>query len=192
MHVHVCSHVWFKHTPLDICEARVTMTCPPWSLLFSWIMYINPYHLSGGLNSLKQSYNCIFSIIRYLITWLNVLDQAACVNNDDLVSHALLLGFQKAHQLANRRRKMFFSFLHWVWQAETAESYVLLGKPTGWWGQQEVAGDLCSLRYQFKASGRACQVRTFSACILKTDRSTSPQDILRGGWSDPETMKSPG
>lgn len=110
MRVHVCSHMWLKHTPLGLCAARVTLTCPLWSLLSSWIARVNPT-TSGGLNSLKQSYNCIFSIIRYLITRLNVLDQAACVNNEDSVNHTLLLDFQKAHHLVNRRRKRFFSFL---------------------------------------------------------------------------------
>lgn len=114
---------------------RVALLCTEWVLLSSWITCANPHHSFGGLNSLKKSYNYIFSIIRYLITWLNVLYKASCVNNDDLVSCALLLGFQKAHQLVNRMRKMFFSFLQWIWQARAVVE--VWGDWAGQWGHTE-------------------------------------------------------
>lgn len=69
VHVRACAHACDLGTDHWVAvQLRVVLTCPPCSLHSSWITCANPSHFSGGLNSLKKSYNCIFSIIRYLIT----------------------------------------------------------------------------------------------------------------------------
>lgn len=167
VHVHIClcelTHVVQVQA---LVQARVTLTAlrGPFSptgsctLIFATSL--------EDLIHLKKSYNCIFSIIRYLITRLNVLNQAACVNNDDLVSHALLLGFQEAHQAAHRMWKVIFSFLHRVWQAGAAEPMSGVSR----WGE---------------GGGRGLLLSAISAQRLRMrllDEGFSVRIIFQGQW----------
>lgn len=57
------------------------------SLLPNWFLHAHVCHFSKGLNELKKTIT-FSSIIRYLIMWLNDLDQIICVNNNDSISYA--------------------------------------------------------------------------------------------------------